>query len=59
MLIAEKRTTSEDPELNVPTSLEASSDNRQSSWLNAILSILTLIITVILGILLTGQGSTL
>jgi len=58
MLIAEQRSASEEPELNVPTSLEVSVDNRQSSWLNAILPILTLIITVIFGILLTGQGST-
>jgi len=58
MLIAEQRSASEEPELNVPTSLEVSVDNRQSSWLNAILPILTLIITVIFGILLTGRGST-
>jgi len=58
MLIAEKRTTSEESVLNAPNSLEVLSDNRQSSWLNAILPILTLIITVIFGILLTGQGST-
>jgi len=58
MLIAEQRSASEEPELNAENSLEASVDNRQSSWLNAILPILTLIITVIFGILLTGRGST-
>jgi len=58
MLIAEQRSISGKPAINAPVSLAVSSDNRQSSWLNAMLPIFTLITTVIVGILLTGQGST-
>ncbi len=58
MLSAEQRAISGEATLNAATSLEVSVDNRLSSSLNAILPILTLIITVIIGILLTGRGST-
>ena len=58
MLTAERRSVSGKPAINAPASLEVSSYNQQSSWLNAVLPILTLIITVIVGILITGQGNT-
>jgi len=58
MLRAEQRAISGESDLNAPPSLDTLPENRQSSWLNAMLPILTLIITVIIGIWLTGQGNT-
>jgi len=59
MLIAEKKAASKNPVLDSADSLDDPSDNRQSSWLNAMLPILTLIVTVVFGIWLTGEGNTL
>jgi len=59
MLIAEKRASLAEKPTNSPESISVTSDSRQSSSLNAVLPILTLIGTVIIGILLTGKGNTL
>lgn len=57
MLAAEKRAISGQPSVNAPESFVSAPESRQSSWLNAVLPIFTLIGTVIIGILFTGQGS--
>jgi len=59
MLKAERRAIAGDPAGNSPVVAIETSQVKRSSSLNAILPILTLIITVIAGILLTGQGNTL
>ena len=58
MLNAEKRASLGESAVNAPESFVINTDNRKSSYLNAILPILTLIGTVIAGIFLTGQGNT-
>lgn len=58
MLTAEKRAISGELSVNVPESLIIASDSRQSSYLNALLPIITLIGSVFVGIILTGQGNT-
>lgn len=57
MLAAEKRAISGQPSVNAPESFVVPPESRQSSCLNAVLPIFTLIGTVIIGILLTGKGS--
>ncbi|QFU24165.1 Na+/H+ antiporter NhaC family protein [Shewanella eurypsychrophilus] len=58
MLTAEKRAFSGKLSANASGTLVEKSNVQQSSCLNALLPIITLIATVIFGILLTGQGNT-
>ncbi|MCL1051860.1 Na+/H+ antiporter NhaC family protein [Shewanella abyssi] len=58
MLTAEKRALSGEASVNAPELIEVKSAVQHSSCLNALLPILTLIGTVICGIILTGEGST-
>ncbi|QQX81296.1 hypothetical protein JK628_05355 [Shewanella sp. KX20019] len=58
MLTAERGAFSAEPSVHVPELNEVKSAPQRSSCLNALLPILTLIITVILGIIVTGQGAT-
>jgi len=58
MLIAEKRSASAEKPLHSLETNFNGSNNPKSSSLNAVIPILTLIITIVMGILLTGEGNT-
>jgi Na+/H+ antiporter NhaC len=56
MLIAEKKSSLAEKPIISSEAIPETYNNQQSSSLNAVLPILTLIVTIVMGILLTGKG---